>query len=64
VRDEPDDDELADGMPLELRSRSVLATRWSTNALGHNITWLRFELGAQLAAPRAVLERLAVPAAR
>src|SRR5262245_553884 len=28
---------------------------------GHDISWLRFEFGADLAAPRSVLERLVQP---
>src|SRR5262249_35098860 len=62
VRYESDDDELMDAVLLKLQIQvGVGKTTGTPMLLGHDITRLRFEFAADLAAPRAVFEALMHP---
>src|SRR5262245_7427449 len=60
--DEPDDDELMDAVLFELQIQICIGKATGTPVFeGHDIARLRFELAADLAAPRAVFEGLMRP---
>src|SRR5262245_10158416 len=62
MRDKPDDDELMDAMLLKLQIQIRVGEPAGTPMLRRDdVAWLRLELGANLAAPRAVFESFAPP---
>src|SRR5262249_34981393 len=63
MRDKPDDDELVYAVLLELQIQVGIGKAAGTPMLCRDdVARLRLELGTNLAAPRAVFERLAGPA--
>ena len=62
MRYEPDDDELMDPMLLELQIQIRVGEAAGAPMLRcDDLTWLRHELGPDLAAPCAVFESLSLP---